>query len=96
MSDEPYFSVDPNHIKKEREKARELRQSQWWKQKIARGVCHYCEQKFDPELLTMDHIVPLGRGGFSTKGNVVVSCKDCNTKKAHRIPTESILAPQKK
>ena len=80
-----YAPVDPMHIKKERERARELRQSQWWKQKLSKGICHYCEQKFPKEKLTMDHIIPVGRGGHSNKGNVVVSCKDCNTKKGAKI-----------
>ena len=29
----------------------------------------------------MDHIVPLARGGRSTKDNLATSCKECNTKK---------------
>ena len=37
----------------------------------------------------MDHVVPLVRGGRSTKGNVVPACKDCNTKKKHRLVWES-------
>lgn len=36
----------------------------------------------------MDHIVPLARGGKSTKGNVVPACKDCNTKKKRFLPLE--------
>ena len=38
--------------------------------------------------LTMDHVVPIVRGGRSTKGNVVPSCKDCNSKKKHRLAWE--------
>jgi 5-methylcytosine-specific restriction enzyme A len=38
--------------------------------------------------LTMDHIVPLGRGGASTRGNVVPACKECNTRKKHLLPIE--------
>ena len=29
----------------------------------------------------MDHVVPIVRGGRSTKGNIVVSCKECNNAK---------------
>jgi 5-methylcytosine-specific restriction enzyme A len=36
----------------------------------------------------MDHVIPVGRGGHSSKGNVVVSCKECNSKKGHRTPAE--------
>jgi 5-methylcytosine-specific restriction protein A len=36
----------------------------------------------------MDHIVPLIRGGKSTKGNLVPACKDCNNKKKYLLPIE--------
>ncbi len=36
----------------------------------------------------MDHVIPLIRGGKSTKGNVVPSCKECNNKKKHMLPFE--------
>jgi 5-methylcytosine-specific restriction protein A len=86
-----YSPADPAHLKRERAKARELRQSQWWKQKLGQGICHYCEKKFSKEELTMDHVLPVGRGGHSTKGNVVVCCKDCNSTKKHHTPAEILL-----
>ena len=36
----------------------------------------------------MDHIVPIARGGRSTRGNIVPACKDCNTKKKQLLPME--------
>lgn len=78
-------------FRKERAKGRKLRQSQWWKDKIANGTCHYCGGKFGPAGLTMDHIVPIARGGKSAKGNVVPSCKQCNTTKKYYTPAEIIL-----
>jgi 5-methylcytosine-specific restriction endonuclease McrA len=75
-------------VKKEREKARLLRKTRWWKQRLARGVCHYCQRRFPPSGLTMDHIVPLIRGGKTTKGNVVAVCKECNSKKKYLLPME--------
>lgn len=80
--------VDKKQVASERLKARGLRQSQWWKQKVAQGVCHYCEQKFAPQELTMDHVVPLARGGRSTKGNSVPCCKECNSKKKYYTPVD--------
>jgi len=75
-------------IKKERAKARELRRSQWWKRRLSEGRCYFCDRRFKPDELTMDHIVPIIRGGKSTKGNVVPSCKECNNKKKHLLPIE--------
>ncbi len=85
-----YFisQVTDEELKRERAKARELRQSQWWKRRRGEGVCHYCGRKFPPTELTMDHVVPLIRGGKSTKGNSVPACKECNNKKKHMLPIE--------
>ena len=82
---------DPKHMAREKLKAKALRQSQWWRNKIAQGVCTYCQQTFAPAELTMDHIVPLARGGRSTKGNVVPCCKACNATKRYWTPAELVL-----
>jgi len=80
--------LDEADLKKERRKARKLRQSQWWKRRLAKGVCHYCGQATPPRDLTMDHIVPVARGGKSTKGNVVPACKACNNAKKQKLAME--------
>lgn len=82
------FYCDDIFVKKERDKARKLRSSQWWKRKRASGICHYCQEKFHPGELTMDHVIPLSRGGKSQKINLVPCCKACNTKKKQFLPTE--------
>jgi 5-methylcytosine-specific restriction enzyme A len=82
------YDLDDADIKRERRKARELRASQWWKRRLARGVCYYCGCTALPEDLTMDHIVPIARGGKSTKGNVVTACKACNNAKKQLLPME--------
>lgn len=87
----PMHSPDPVQIKREKEKARKLRQSNWWQNKLDIGECHYCGNKFEREDLTMDHVVPMSRGGTSSRGNVVVSCKECNNKKKYLTPAEIIL-----
>jgi len=81
-------SVSEEEIRRERQKAKELRSSQWWKRRRSSGQCHYCGKKVSPRFLTMDHIVPIIRGGKSTKGNVVPACKECNTKKKHSLLVE--------
>lgn len=84
------FSLNANNaqINKERHKARELRHSQWWKRCLAKGICYHCGRSVLPNELTMDHIVPLSRGGRSTKANVVPSCKECNNNKKCLLPME--------
>lgn len=81
-------NIDESEIKKERRKARDLRHTQWWKRQCAKGRCHYCGRAFPPKDLTMDHIIPIIRGGKSTKGNSVPCCKECNSQKKHMLPME--------
>jgi len=89
MRDETFFDgADPGYIRKEKEKARRLRKTAWWRRKLARGRCHYCGRPVAQAELTMDHIVPLARGGASTKGNLVPACKQCNTRKRTMLPIE--------
>jgi 5-methylcytosine-specific restriction endonuclease McrA len=83
-----YAPVDPDVLQRERTKARVLRDSQWWKRRISMGICYYCRRQVGHAALTMDHVVPLGRGGTSIRGNVVPACKDCNTRKKGMLPIE--------
>lgn len=83
--------ADPEHIKRERQKAQVLRKSQWWKQQLGRGICYYCDNKFDKQLLTMDHVIPIARGGKSTKKNCVPACKECNSEKGAKLRVEMVM-----
>lgn len=58
-----------------------------WARVVARslGRCSYCGIK---SKLTMDHVVPLSRGGTHTIGNVVPACGPCNFRKGRRFLTE--------
>ncbi|MBC8392517.1 MAG: HNH endonuclease [Deltaproteobacteria bacterium] len=86
---EPFaMDLDEAQIRRERWKARELRDSQWWKRRLSKGICYYCGRPSLPKELTMDHIVPISRGGKTTKSNVVPACKECNNNKKQLLPME--------
>lgn len=82
------IDVSEEELRRERAKARDLRKSQWWSNRIAPGLCHYCGGQVGRKELTLDHLVPLVRGGKSTKGNCVPACKECNNRKQHLLPVE--------
>ncbi len=92
MSDWVEFHRDEAHIRRERAKARELRKTPYFQEQFRKGICYYCKEKFPPEELTLDHIVPVVRGGRSTRGNMVVCCRNCNAAKRCMTPAEQILA----
>jgi 5-methylcytosine-specific restriction enzyme A len=87
---DPQFT-DPKRLKKEREKAQKLKKTQWWLDQLQKGLCHYCAKKFSAKELTMDHIVPLARGGTSTQGNIVPACRECNRDKKLSTPVDDIF-----
>ena len=82
--------IEPSEedIRRERNKARELRKTQWWQNRISNGRCHYCDRVVASKELTLDHVVPLIRGGRTTKGNCVAACKECNSQKQSLLPLE--------
>ena len=86
---EPFYdTASDEHVAREKDKARRLRATAWWDRRVQPGVCHYCGRTVGRAALTMDHIVPLARGGRSTKGNVVPACRDCNSRKKYLLPVE--------
>ena len=91
MEDWVEIRRDEAHIKRERAKARELRKTPYFQELFRKGICYYCKEKFPADELTLDHIVPVARGGRSTRGNMVVCCLECNQQKKFLTPAEMIL-----
>ncbi len=88
MAESFIIQASGDEVRKEREKARVLRKTRWWKQRLAQGLCYYCGRRFPPGKLSMDHIVPIIRGGKTTRGNVAPVCQECNHKKKYLLPME--------
>ena len=86
-----FSAASQEHQKREKAKAKELRQGQWWKQEVGKGLCYHCGLKFKPAELTMDHLIPIARGGKSNKKNCVPSCKECNSKKGYKTRAEMAM-----
>jgi hypothetical protein len=54
-----------------------------------RQICAYCGNRFVETELTVEHIVPVSRGGRHEWTNVVTACRSCNTRKGNRRPEEA-------
>jgi 5-methylcytosine-specific restriction endonuclease McrA len=50
-------------------------------------ICYYCGQ----EANTVDHIVPVSKGGISAEENMIAACHRCNSGKRDRIAPGSFL-----
>ena len=51
--------------------------------------CLYCGEKFKPQDLTLDHVIPKSRGGDNSWTNLVSCCRVDNHRKADRTPEEA-------
>lgn len=52
-------------------------------------LCYYCDRALPWDHATLDHVVPLSRGGGNGLDNLVASCQWCNGMRAklkHRAP----------
>lgn len=49
-------------------------------------ACVYCDRELTTRNATLDHVVPISRGGSKTdRGNMVACCAACNNEKGDRI-----------
>ena len=51
--------------------------------------CQYCGRKFSASELSLDHVLPISRGGKSTWENVVCACLPCNVRKGNKLLHEA-------
>ena len=49
-------------------------------------TCVYCGTNAEP---TIDHVIPISRGGKTSFENCVAACRTCNHKKGSRTPREA-------
>lgn len=61
--------------------------------KRQKGKCYYCgcrmtKKPYLPNSATVDHVVPLTRGGRNSPDNLVIACQTCNLKKHNKLPHE--------
>ncbi len=50
--------------------------------------CVYCASPLAPDGATLDHVLPLARGGAHAPGNVVTACARCNRLKGDLLPVD--------
>jgi len=66
-----------------------------WREKIAEfnSCCAYCLKHMDKDI-TMDHMIPLSKGGEHTIENVVPACRNCNSQKQKRSILSWLVSKQ--
>ena len=56
-------------------------------------MCAYCERKFKPSVMTLDHVAPRrGQSAYDRRDNLVLACPECNAAKRDMAPIAFLLA----
>jgi 5-methylcytosine-specific restriction endonuclease McrA len=72
-----------------RRAAGKLKPSEWEAiVKKYQGKCAYCGME---KKLTIDHVIPVAKGGKTIKENVVPACLSCNSKKRDKLIQPSLM-----
>lgn len=62
-------------------------------------ICQYCQKRMSEKRLTIDHVIPLSKGGRHEWTNVVTACSACNNKKGdktlERVGLKLLKKPEK-
>ena len=56
------------------------------------GQCQYCGVYVHKRAMTIDHVLPVSRGGGTNWTNCVLACQRCNHSKSDRTPGEASMA----
>ena len=57
--------------------------------------CLYCSTKVNNNTATMDHVLPLSKGGKTTWNNIATACSPCNTRKEDKLHMKPAYQPYK-
>lgn len=59
---------------------------------FAKGIknCHWCGIPITVENSTLEHIIPLHRGGLDNANNRTLACEKCNNERGHDMPELAI------
>ena len=75
--------IPPSFLKEKRKgNSRAKRRSMLRKSQI----CYWCKTALGINNSTIDHVIPLHRGGLDNANNRVLACKPCNKNRGHQMP----------
>src|SRR5210317_1412224 len=55
-------------------------------------TCQYCNTPYTRNNLTLDHVIPISKGGRTNWENIVAACGPCNTRKGNKTHMKPIKA----
>ena len=59
-----------------------------WQKLYSADTCYYCGKHIEGRDKTVDHKIPISRGGTNARENLVMCCQSCNSHKNNRTESE--------
>lgn len=53
--------------------------------KRTNGICACCGKKLTVKTMTVEHVIPISRGGYDSLPNTIALCEQCNTDKSNML-----------
>lgn len=75
--------ADAEHKDERGGNGKRKRKKAWIK---SNGACHWCGARMHWNEGTIEHVIPLARGGLDNANNRVFACKPCNHGRGHDMP----------
>ena len=83
-----------NHNAHKRGATGDINAEEWLNKLRKHGQhCHYCGKPLTLKAVSVDHTIPLSRGGLHVIDNVEPVCQSCNHHKHARTPEEFMATP---
>lgn len=57
-----------------------------WRRREFGHACHWCRRPLEFQSATIEHVIPLHRGGSNRLDNLALSCAPCNHARGNRMP----------
>lgn len=88
---------DPVKIIKNIKRAERKRSYAYYKRVLLRKDphCKWCKTELVFATATLDHVIPLSRGGSDGMDNTVLACDPCNVRRKNEITAEELRLTQK-
>jgi 5-methylcytosine-specific restriction endonuclease McrA len=64
--------------------------------RMHKGKCGICGERVNPRRFTLDHIIPLSKGGTHEYANVQPAHRECNQLKDDKMPGQVVIPFRKK
>jgi len=78
--------VAPDSHKTERSTSGKYGRYKRWRVSGKRNKCRWCSEILTYETATLEHVVPLNRGGLDCESNWDIACLACNTGRGDGMP----------